>query len=365
MGRAPPAPRPAAARRSRHLRAGARRASAGPAEPRSAAAAAHGDRPRAHIQAGRHRRGPGGDRPRPRPSGAATRSSTRCGIRRSPPSSPPSTASSSGPTSSPSAARGRPTSSASAATSPGGSSPAWPGSRSTSSATRIERARAAPRRGRARPAMPATALTLQSLVALHRRQAGPACSATRPSAERAARPGPGRSTPTPTRPSVTCSTRRRSTQALRFDPSRAAAADRRARSGPRRRPQVLRVRLALLERDDRAAAALLAELPPPTTRRARVERGVLCALSVLDRDVERANRHLRDGLDAGRARTARPHRSSSQGPDVHQLLQSYRAGPPAGALRRGAARRRRPRRWRPVRARGRRRRSSSRSATGR
>ena len=36
----------------------------------------------------------------------------------------------------------------------------------------------------------------------------------------------------------------------------------------------------------RGAAAHLAGLPEPTTRRARVERSVLLALSVVDRDVE-------------------------------------------------------------------------------
>ncbi len=60
-------------------------------------------------------------------------------------------------------------------------------------------------------------------------------------------------------------------QALRFDPSKAArliAELDQDRVGT----QVLRVRLALVEHDDRAAAALLADLPPATTRRTRVER---------------------------------------------------------------------------------------------
>ena len=85
---------------------------------------------------------------------------------------------------------------------------------------------------------------------------------------------------------------------------------------------MLRVRLALLDRDDRAAFALLADLPPPTTRHTRVERGVLCALSVLGRDVERANCHLREALDAGQ-----PERLIrtvvDQGPWVHHLLLSF------------------------------------------
>ena len=85
--------------------------------------------------------------------------------------------------------------------------------------------------------------------------------------------------------------------------------------------QVLRVRLALVGRDDRAAAALLAELPPATTRRTRVERNILWALSVLGRDVERANGHLREALDAGQPewliRTV-----VDQAPGVHDLLVS-------------------------------------------
>ena len=109
-------------------------------------------------------------------------------------------------------------------------------------------------------------------------------------------------------------------QALRFDPSKAApliAELDQDRVGT----QVLRVRLALVDHDDRAAAALLADLPPATTRRTRVERGVLCALSVLARDVERANGHLREALDAGQ-----PERLIrtvvDQAPGVHHLLLS-------------------------------------------
>ena len=62
--------------------------------------------------------------------------------------------------------RGRPTSSASAATSPGGSSPAWRWSSCTSSATSTNRRGAAPRRGQARPREASHRLTLQSLVTL-------------------------------------------------------------------------------------------------------------------------------------------------------------------------------------------------------
>ena len=77
-------------------------------------------------------------------------------------------------------------------------------------------------------------------------------------------------------------------QALRFDPSKAAPLIAEL-DQDRVATHVLRVRLALVDHDDRAAAALLADLPPATTRRTRVERGVLWALSVLARDVEQAN----------------------------------------------------------------------------
>jgi LuxR family maltose regulon positive regulatory protein len=90
---------------------------------------------------------------------------------------------------------------------------------------------------------------------------------------------------------------------------------------------VLRARLALLDHDRRAAIALLADLPPPATRRERVERAVLRALSVLDRDVEAANGHLREALVAaqpeGLLRTI-----VDLSPDVHRLLKAYL--PPPG-----------------------------------
>ena len=110
-------------------------------------------------------------------------------------------------------------------------------------------------------------------------------------------------------------------QALRFDPAKAAAllGD---LDQSRVTTRILQARLALLARDARAAAALLADLPPPTTRRARVERGVLRALSLLERDVEGANADLREALEA-----AAPERLIrtivDQGPSVHQLLLSY------------------------------------------
>ncbi len=110
-------------------------------------------------------------------------------------------------------------------------------------------------------------------------------------------------------------------QALRFDPSKAAPLIS-ALDQDQVATQVLRVRLALVDHDDRAAAAILADLPPATTRRARVERSVLCALSVLARDVGRANSHLCEALDAGQ-----PERLIrtvvDQAPGVHHLLLSY------------------------------------------
>ena len=71
------------------------------------------------------------------------------------------------------------------------------------------------------------------------------------------------------------------------------------------------------------ARTLLEALPPPAgTRRARVERAVLSALSVLGRDVDAANRHLEAALADGEpqwlVRTI-----IEPGPDVHKLLVSY------------------------------------------
>jgi LuxR family maltose regulon positive regulatory protein len=110
-------------------------------------------------------------------------------------------------------------------------------------------------------------------------------------------------------------------QALRFDSGQAVALIGRL---PQDHPstRVLRARLALLEHGDRAAAALLADLPAPETRRVAVERFVLSALSVLERDVETANAHLRDALAL-----AQPERLvrtvTEAGPDVNRLLKSY------------------------------------------
>ena len=110
-------------------------------------------------------------------------------------------------------------------------------------------------------------------------------------------------------------------QALRFDPARAASLA--AELDPDRvGTQVLMARLALLLSDDREAARLLADLPPPSNRRARVERAVLRALSVLDRDVDEANRHLGvalvDAQPEGMIRTI-----VEAGPGVHKMLVSF------------------------------------------
>ena len=106
-------------------------------------------------------------------------------------------------------------------------------------------------------------------------------------------------------------------QALRFDPPKAAGLI--AELDPERvETQVLRARLAVLEHEDRVAAGVLAELPPPSTRRARVERGVLCALV----DADHADDHLRAAL-----REAQPERLIRTivdlGPDVHRLLLTF------------------------------------------
>jgi LuxR family transcriptional regulator, maltose regulon positive regulatory protein len=110
-------------------------------------------------------------------------------------------------------------------------------------------------------------------------------------------------------------------QALRFDPDRAspliAALDQEHPA-----TQVLLIRFALLEHQDRRAAELLAALAPPTARRARVERSVLRALSVLDRDVEQANHLLGEAMVHGQ-----PERLVrvivDQSVDVHKLLISF------------------------------------------
>jgi ATP/maltotriose-dependent transcriptional regulator MalT len=110
-------------------------------------------------------------------------------------------------------------------------------------------------------------------------------------------------------------------QALRFDPARAASLI--AELDPDRvATQVLMARRALSTHDHREAARLLADLPPPSNRRARVERAVLCALSVLDHDVEDANHHLGAALiDAQPVRLVRS--IVDAGPGVQKLLASF------------------------------------------
>ncbi len=110
-------------------------------------------------------------------------------------------------------------------------------------------------------------------------------------------------------------------QALRFDPSNAAELIAEL-DQERVETQVLHVRLAVLDHDAATAIDLLHDLRPATTRRAEVERDVLTALSMLERDLEKANDHLRAALSAGQpewmVRTIVDH-----GPDVHRLLQSF------------------------------------------
>jgi LuxR family maltose regulon positive regulatory protein len=109
-------------------------------------------------------------------------------------------------------------------------------------------------------------------------------------------------------------------QSLRFDPSTTDALLRELDQG-RVTTRVLRARLALLAKDARMARALLADLPPPTTRRARAERGVLRGLSLLETDVDGANTALRDALDA--AEPERLIRTIVDQLGVHKLLLSF------------------------------------------
>jgi LuxR family transcriptional regulator, maltose regulon positive regulatory protein len=109
-------------------------------------------------------------------------------------------------------------------------------------------------------------------------------------------------------------------QALQFDQSKAAELIAELDQDSVE-TQLLRVRLALLEGDGRTAAAVLAALPPPATRRMRVERNVLSGLSELERNVERANGYVREALTAGQPeRLVRTFVDC--GRDVHKLLLS-------------------------------------------
>ena len=112
-------------------------------------------------------------------------------------------------------------------------------------------------------------------------------------------------------------------QALRFEtalPASRADLD----EGARRR-SVLRCPVAARRVPSAEAGALIETLAPPTTRRERVERGVLAALAVLDADVEQANALMHEVIAA-----ARPQRLMwtilSAGPGVHRLLSSCTVG---------------------------------------
>jgi LuxR family maltose regulon positive regulatory protein len=112
-------------------------------------------------------------------------------------------------------------------------------------------------------------------------------------------------------------------QALRFEPSRATALID-ALDPDRMETHVLRVRLALVGGDDRRALALAERLPPPTTRRERVERHLFAALGLFGRDVEAANVHV--GAAIAHARASGIIRMFvDEGPDVHRLLKGYPA----------------------------------------
>jgi LuxR family maltose regulon positive regulatory protein len=110
-------------------------------------------------------------------------------------------------------------------------------------------------------------------------------------------------------------------QALRFDPSKApllvAALDH-----DRLPARMARVRIALVEHDASRAAALLADLPPATTRRQRVERSVLCALCEGESSVERVNVHLQSAIEDGRPEWL-IRSIIDQGPGVGELLASF------------------------------------------
>ncbi len=112
-------------------------------------------------------------------------------------------------------------------------------------------------------------------------------------------------------------------QALRFEPSRAAALID-ALDPDRVETRVLMAKLLLIDAQPREAAGVLADLAPAVQLRLRVERSVLVALTLLDIDVERANDHLGAALTA-----ARPERLIrtivDPGPDVHKLLLSCTA----------------------------------------
>jgi len=85
---------------------------------------------------------------------------------------------------------------------------------------------------------------------------------------------------------------------------------------------VAKVQVALLEHDASGAAALLADLPPATTRRQRVERAVLCALSERANSVEQINVHLEAALEEGRPEWL-IRSIIDQGPRVGELLASF------------------------------------------
>ena len=281
MERAPPAPRPAAARRSAACEPGCDAVGGTPPEPRSAAA-----RPRGHgagLHPGR-RAGPGGRGAR---TGARPSGRQPGGRRRPPPGHRrvrrrglAGELSRADELAARGVAAGRP------------ARPRQP--RARADLRRPGAGRAAPRaqRARARAAASSTRSSRRARRATASRcRAWSPCSAPRLArvlgdevgAGRAARPRPACSTPSPTPPSARCSARRRS-------PRRCGSTRRKAAAliaeldQDRVETQVLRARLALLEHDDAGAATLLADLPPADDATApRVERNVLGALSVLER----------------------------------------------------------------------------------
>jgi LuxR family transcriptional regulator, maltose regulon positive regulatory protein len=107
-------------------------------------------------------------------------------------------------------------------------------------------------------------------------------------------------------------------QALRFEPAKVSGLID-ALDQSRDETRILRARQLLVDGEHRAAADALDGLPAPATRRLRVEREVLLALTVLDVDVDSANQHLRTAIVE--AQPERLIRSIiDPGPDVYKLL---------------------------------------------
>jgi LuxR family maltose regulon positive regulatory protein len=111
-------------------------------------------------------------------------------------------------------------------------------------------------------------------------------------------------------------------QAILFDPSKAHVIIDALDDGPD--AVLLRAKLALREEDPVLASSLLDMIAPASSLRERVERAVLVALTLVDRDVDHANKHLGEALrlahPQGFVRTIIAHGSA-----VPKLLASFPA----------------------------------------